>query len=42
MAMLKKSLQVERPASEKGLKSRRAAAAVSKTVDAKRSKRVQE
>ena len=42
MAMLKKSLQVERPASEKGVKPRRAAAAVSKTVDAKRSKRVQE
>jgi DNA end-binding protein Ku len=42
MAMLKKSLQVERPASEKGLKPRRAAAAVSKTGDAKRSKRVQE
>ena len=42
MAMLKKSLQVERPASEKGLKPRRAAAAVSKTGDAKRSKCVPE
>jgi DNA end-binding protein Ku len=41
MAMLKKSLQVERPASEKGVKPRRAAAAVSRTGDAKRSKRVQ-
>jgi non-homologous end joining protein Ku len=38
MEMLKKSLQVEQPA----LKPRRAAAAVSKTGDAKRSKRVQE
>jgi DNA end-binding protein Ku len=38
MAMLKKSLQVEQPA----LKPRRAAAAVSKTGDTKRSKRVQE
>ena len=37
MAMLKKSLQFERPASEKGLK-RRAAAAVSRTGGAKRSK----
>jgi hypothetical protein len=39
--MLKKSLQVERPAAGKGLKPRRAAA-VSRTGDAKRSKRVQE
>ena len=42
MAMLKKSLQVERPASQKGVKPRRAAAEVSRTGDAKRSKRVQE
>ena len=41
MAMLKKSLHVERPAAGKGLKPRRAAA-VSRTGDAKRSKRVQE
>ena len=42
MAMLKKSLQVEQPASQKGVKPRRAAAEVSRTGDAKRSKRVQE
>lgn len=42
MAMLKKSLQVERPTSQKGVKPRRAAAEVSRTGDAKRSKRVQE